>query len=145
MGVTIRCPKTWNSIDMGYGGFGRLRNKIAELIGGEFAEHYMLLSKPEVMCLFGKCRETFFESYNKKTMPIIRKENVNIKVADFLYQSDCEGKIRYGACKELLKVIGDYDDDIIYGYCGRSDGAKFSDFVSILKDCVENKCDMIWR
>lgn len=145
MGVTISCKKTGNDIDLGYGGFNNLRNKIAELVGGEFAKHYLLLSEPKVMCLMGDARKEFFDSYDKKTMPIIEKEKVSIKVADFLYQSDCEGKIRYGACKELLKVIGDYDDDFLYGYCGRPDCAKFSDFVSILKDCVENKCDMIWR
>lgn len=144
MGVTVRCKKTWNSIELGYEGFNRLRNKIGELIGGEFAKHYLLLSEPRVMCLMGDKRKEFYKSYNSKTMPIIEKEKVSIKVADFLYQTDCEGKIRYGACKEILKVIGDYDDDVVYGYSGVDDSAKFSDFVSILKDCVENKCDMIW-
>lgn len=144
MGVTIYCKKTGNSIDLGYGGFGNLRDKIGELVGGEFAKHYLLLSEPKVMCLIGDKRKEFYQSYNKNTMPIIKKEKVSIKVADFLYQPDCGGKIRYGACKEILKVIGDYDDDILYGYCGRPDCAKFSDFVSILKDCVENKCDMVW-
>lgn len=144
MGVTICCKKTRKSIDLGYAGFNNLRNKIGELVGGEFAKHYLLLSEPKVMCLMGDKKKTFYELYDKKTMLIIEKERVSIKVVDFLYQSDCGGKIRYGACKEILKVIGDYDDNILYGYCGRDDCAKFSDFVSILKDCVENKCDMIW-
>ena len=52
--------------------------------------------------------------------------------------------IRYGACKNILKVIGDYDDNILYGYCGRPDCAKFADFKSILQDCVDTKSDMIW-
>lgn len=51
---------------------------------------------------------------------------------------------RYGACKEILKVIGDYDDNICYGYAGRSDCAMFRDFKAILQDCVDNKCDMVW-
>lgn len=144
MGVTISCKKTGRSIDLGYGGFNNLRNKIGELIGGEFAKHYLLLSEPKVMCLFGEKRTEFYKSYNKKTVQIIEKEKVPIKVADFLYQRDCGGKIRYGACKQLLKVIGDYDDNVIYGYCGRPDRAMFADFVAILKDCAENKCDMVW-
>lgn len=50
----------------------------------------------------------------------------------------------YGACKELLKIIGDYDDNVLYGYIGRPDCAKFRDFKAILQDCADNKCDMIW-
>ena len=33
MGITISCKKTGRSIDIGYGGFNRLRNKVAELAG----------------------------------------------------------------------------------------------------------------
>ena len=51
-----------------------------------------------------------------------------MKIVDFCLQSDCEGSIRYGACKELLKVIGNYDDNICYGYAGREDCAMFRDF-----------------
>lgn len=68
----------------------------------------------------------------------------DIKIVDFLLQTDVGGRIRYGACKNILKVIGDYDDNILYGYCGRPDCAKFADFKSILQDCVDTKSDMIW-
>ena len=44
MGITISCKKTGRSIDMGCGGFNRLRNKVAELAGGPFAEHYISLN-----------------------------------------------------------------------------------------------------
>lgn len=145
MGITISCKKTGKYIDMGCFGFNRLRNKVAELIGNPFSDHYLELDKTEVAMLSGEEKDKYFRDYDALTEHMIKERKVNIKVADFLYQSDAEGKIRYGACKELLKVIGDYDDDVLYGYCGRKDCAKFCDFVSILKDCVENKCDMIWR
>lgn len=38
----------------------------------------------------------------------------------------------------------DYDDNVLYGYIGRPDCAKFRDFKAILQDCADNKCDMIW-
>lgn len=144
MGITISCKKTGKSIDLGYAGFNRLRNKVASLVGNPFADHYHELDKTEVAMMQGEERERFFRHYDDLTELMVKEKQVGIKVADFLYQYDCVGKIRYGACKEILKVIGDYDDDILYGYCGRPDCAKFSDFVSILKDCVENKCDMVW-
>ena len=136
MGVTISCKKTGQSIDMGYGGFNRLRNKVAELAGGPFAEHYSSLNP------FGD--KEYFDEFDRKTREILENKQADIKIVDFLLQSDCEGKIRYGACKNILKAIGNYDDDILYGYCGRPDCAKFKDFKAILEDCVDNKCDMIW-
>lgn len=144
MGVTIKCKKTARNIDLGYGGFNNLRNKVAELVGEPFASHYLVLSNPSVMFLTGKHRKDFFQDYDEKTEQFVKNKKVNIKIADFLYQTDCEGKIRYGACKEILKVIADYDDHILYGYCGRPDCAKFVDFKAVLNDCVENKCDMVW-
>ena len=43
MGVTIKCKKTGRGIDLGYSGFMRLRNKVAELMGGPFCSHYKKL------------------------------------------------------------------------------------------------------
>lgn len=40
MGVTVLCWKTGRSIDLGYFGFKRLRDKVAELYGGVFWDHY---------------------------------------------------------------------------------------------------------
>lgn len=129
---------------MGGGGFLRLRMKIADLVGEAFAEHYHKLEDPAVMWLSGKECEEFFEEYDAETEKLIANGHVNIKVANFLYQSDCGGRIRYGACKKLLSVIGDYDDNILYGYAGRPDCAKFADFKRLLQECVENKCDLFW-
>lgn len=89
-------------------------------------------------------KENAFKSYDDETERLVENKVLPIKIADFLYQSDCDGKIRYGACKEILKAIGDYDDSIIYGYAGRKNPAKFKDFKEILQDCVDNKCFMIW-
>ena len=136
MGVSISCKKTGKSIDMGYGGFFNLRKKIAELAGGPFAEHYASLKT------FGD--EEYFEAFDRKTSEILEKKQADIKIVDFCLQSDCDGKIHYGACKNILKAIGDYDDDIAYGYSGRPDCAMFKDFKEILEDCVKNKCDMLW-
>lgn len=146
MGISLYCNKTKTSIDLGYGGFNNLRNKVAELAGGPFYPHYLLLSEPDIMFMADENkRKEFFDNYNERTEEIIKTKQADVKIVDFLLQSDCEGRIRYGACKNILKVIGDYDDDILYGYCGRSDCAKFSDFKQILKECVEHKSDLIWE
>ena len=69
---------------------------------------------------------------------------VHVKIVDFLLQSDIAGRIRYGACKEILTVIGDYDDDYCYGYAALPNQARFQDFKNLLRSCVEYKKDLRW-
>lgn len=142
MGITIRCKKTGRSIDLGCGGFCNLRNKVADLTGEPWASHYRKLDSG--LRLYGESRKKFYEDFDAETERLLKEKKVSIKIVDFCLQSDCEGSIRYGACKELLAAIGDYDDNILYGYAGRPDCARFKDFVAILRDCAENKCDMVW-
>lgn len=141
MGVTIRCKKTGRSIDLGYGGFANPREKVAELCGDPWASHYAQLGHAPYL---GQEAKAFYKEFDNETVRILDAKKVSIKIVDFCLQSDCEGSIRYGACKQILKVIGDYDDKICYGYVGRPDCAMFRDFKAILQDCVENKCDMVW-
>lgn len=142
MGVTVLCRKTGRSIDLGYFGFKRLRDKVAELYGGVFWDHYQGIDKAPFM---GEARKQYFDAFDKRTEELIREKKVSIKIVDFLLQPDAGGSIHYGACKEILKVIGDYDDEIHYGYSGRKDCAMFRDFKDILIDCAVHKCDMVWR
>ena len=142
MGVSISCKKTGNSISMGYFGFLALREKVAELAGGPFAEHYSTLKKGSL--LPPDKRKLFYDDFNKTTEEIVRQKQADIKIVDFCLQSDCGGKIRYGACKNILKAIGDYDDDVCYGYLAMSDCAMFSDFKKLLQECVDTKSDLIW-
>ena len=130
-------------MDVGYFGFFKLRTKVAELVGSEVGEHYKKLDN--ILDIPSPEKNTLLNRTMTKRSDWLKARNFQSKIADFLYQSDCDGKIRYGACKEILKVIGDYDDSIIYGYAGRENPAKFKDFKEILQDCVDNKCFMIWR
>ena len=142
MGLTISCKKTGRSIDMGYFGFANLRRRVAKLAGEPFASHYDGLDHAPFL---GEARKTYFEEFDRRTEDLIRKKKVSVKVASFCLQPDAGGRIGYGGCKALLKIIGDYDDNILYGYAGRKDCAMFKDFKAILQDCVDHKCDMVWR
>jgi hypothetical protein len=144
MGITISCKRTGSSIDMGYGGFCRLREKIAEVYGEEFERHYKLTSDVGVMLLMGDERKRYFDEYNRKTSEMIAAKKLNAKLANFCYQSDCGGSVRYGACKVIYAAIKDYDDDVLYGYAGLPDCAKFSDFKAIVKECCDTKSDLVW-
>ena len=144
MGLTIRCKKTNDAIDVSYFGFERLRNTVSNLVGRDWSNHYSSLTA-NFSPMDNPREKEFYEEFDREIERLINEWKFNIKVADFLLQSDCEGSIHYGACKELLKVIGDYDDNLIYGYAGRENPAMFKDFKRVLQACVDKKCDMVWR
>ena len=143
MGLTIRV-KSRNAhvrpIDMGGGGFMRLRNRVAKLYGDPWASHYETLTSSSHIG-----DEDFYDDFDRKTEVLLKEKKVSPKIVDFCLQSDIRGRVRYGACKEILQTIGDYDDNICYGYAGRPDCAMFRDFKAILEDCVLLKCDMVWE
>lgn len=140
------CDDWRNYIDLGGGGFFNLRNKVSDLVGDPWASHYRKLEDifRKAFSMSDEERRQAYNAFDAETERLLAEKKVSFKVVDFLLQPDCEGLIRYGACKELLKIIGDYDDNVLYGYIGRPDCAKFRDFKAILQDCADNKCDMIW-
>ena len=140
MGITIKSKNY--SIDMGYLGFNRLRKTVANLAGEELGKHYEHLD--DVMFLCGEERINFFDEYNKKINYLYEKFNISNGLLDFLYASDCEAKISPEKCKQVYEIIKNYDDDVLYGYSGRKDCAKFKDFKEIVKDCIDSKCYMEW-
>lgn len=140
MGITIE--STNFSVDMGYGGFMRFRKKIAALSSPEFGEHYSKLD--DAMLIFGDAQESFFKEYDAKTNEFINSNMVTVEIANFCYQSDCDGSIDQSQAKQLYEKIKDDTDDTAYGYIGRSDCAMLSDLKNIFKDCAENGGTVNW-
>ena len=126
---------------MGYGGFGRFRNMVAEKISVKFHEHYTSMDVPEVMFSSGDKRTEFFRKYNAATEELIEQGEVTIDVANFLYQSDCNGKIDRMQAKRIYMLIKDCDDNTSFGYSGRSYCAGMSD----LKDIFSDGTKIEWR
>ncbi len=142
MGVTVKCKKTGRELDMGYIGFKRWRDKIAELYGGEWWEHYKTLDDAPFSDFRGQ-RTEFFKAFDWKTEQLIKDKKADIKIVDFCLQCDGEGSINYGACKNILKAIGNYTDDQAYGYAARADH-DWERLKTILQDCVDTKSKLVW-
>jgi hypothetical protein len=126
---------------MGYGGFNRFRDAVAEEVSDEFHKHYLSLSDTKVKFLSEKETEEYFEKYNATTNEYIEQGTVTVEVANFLYQSDCEGKIDRKQAKQIYKLIKECDGNLSFGYSGRVDSAKMSDLKMIFSD--ETKVE--WR
>lgn len=137
MGVTIQNKQ--KSIDMGCGGFSNLRNTIAGLLSKEFQTLYIEWTKPFSSITNEEGNKMLSKLYEDN----ILTDNDDI-LLDFLFASDCGGKLSIKGCKRLHNLIKDYDDNILYGYIGRKDCAKFKDFKEIVELCVKNKWIMSW-
>lgn len=139
MGVTIESKS--RSIDLGGGGFRRLRTKIAELAAPDIFEHYKKLD----MGLMSPNRKAFFEDYDTKIAELDKKyEGKMSDILDFLYESDCDAEMDANHCRSIYEVIKNYDDDILYGYAGRKDCARFADFKKIVKDGIDSGDGFSW-
>ena len=142
MGITIQSKNREG--DCGYGGFKSLRQKVADLTSPEIGTFYRKLDDAP---LFGPERIEFFEKYDKDLLFLnnkLRKEPKKLRILDFLYQSDGEGKAGVWTCRAIYEVIKDYDDDYCYGYAGRPDCMMWSDFKQMVQDCIETKTPLRW-
>lgn len=142
MGVTIESKN--HSIDLGYGGFRMLRVKVSELTAPDIFEHYK--KSMDGMRLYDEDeRKAFYESYNAKIAELDKKyEGKMSDILDFLYESDCGAEMDIDHCRSIYEVIRNYDDDILYGYAGRKDCAKFADFKKIVKDGIDSGDGFNW-
>ena len=140
MGLTIYNKE--RAIDMGYIGFYTLRNTIAKLFGTDFENLYnnWTSSSWNPNKIDDKTGNILLNGFYEKG--IIKEEDNPI--LDFLFMSDCEGKLPAKSCKVLYNFIKDYDDNIKYGYSGRPDCAMFSDFKEIVRLCAKNRWILKW-
>lgn len=144
MGVHLTCQKTKRSIALGSIGFAHLRMKVAEVASSEFGQLINKTYFPQINFENKEEKEAYYDSIDQEIKNLIDTKKVSIKIVDFCLQSDCEGKIRYGACKKILEAFGDYDDNYLYGYAGRADCVTIKIFKEFLQECVNSKCDMKW-
>ena len=136
MGLTIKNEEM--SIKMSYIGFAELCTTIAKLLSPDFAELYIALCKNKISNeILNKKLNLYFEK------GILKNEDNDI--IEFLFMPDYEGHLSFKKCERLYEVIKDYDDNVLYGYCGRPDCAMFSDFKEIVRLCAKNRWVLKWN
>ena len=140
MGVTISCHKY--SIDMGAGGYNRLRETVSTLLHcEEFAKIYAELSRAHQECYargFANMHD-YYEDHDNRVLAICEANQLDEEVVNWLYSSDCSYSATPKQCRHIWEVIKDYDDDYVYGYCGRPDAARFKDFKQIVLECAKER------
>lgn len=98
MGVTIKSKS--RSIDLGGGGFRRLRTKVAELAAPDIFEHYKKLGEG----MWYPNRKAFFKDYDEKIAELDKKYKGKMSdILDFLYESDCDAEMDAAGAKNCKK------------------------------------------
>lgn len=140
MGVTISAKNSSYNFDMGYGGFFNLRCNIAKAFDKEFGEHYETL-------MF-RHSEDDFKAFNERANEILsasRFKDEDADILDFLFESDCEGKISHRTCKKIYELIKNIDfAGKIFTYAAYSDGNDYEYFKEFLKECYSHRRKMYW-
>ena len=141
MGVNLSSKN--NSIDIGYFGFARLRDTIANLCPKEITDYFLYFRNNWRNIL---ADEDALDKYNAGILRLHDKYGDKYgEVLDFLYMSDCDGEMTCDSAKQLLEVIGDYDNDEIYGYIAHGEHAvRLRHFKELLHDAVDTKTNWKW-
>ena len=146
MGYTIYANGSAHSFDGGMGGFRSLRQNIAKAWDEEFGKHYETLAH----CYSDKDYERF-DAETSRILSQDRFEDNGGKandqdVLEFLFASDCEGKISHRTCKKIYDLIKDIDfDGKIFTYAGHSDGNDYAKLKEFLCECYTHRRKLRWR
>ena len=139
MGISLTANNSKYDFSMGYGGFRNLRVNIAKAYDPDFGEHYANL----IHCYTVKQ----FEEHDKVANLMISKfPEEDEDIFDFLYQSDCEGRINYRTCGKIYNLIKDKDfTNMIFMYSTLSDGKDYEHLKAFLKECYSHRRNAYWR
>ena len=124
---------------MGAGGFFNLRANIAVLFDKQFGEHYRRLLE---------CRDQIeYEEHDRIANEILsnpRFKDEDADILDFLYASDCDGKIGYKTCGKLFNLIKDRDfgkKGFRYTAYAHND---YEELKKFLKECYSHRRNAYW-
>lgn len=86
-----------------------------------------------------------FEYSDKTTLKIKQFPDEDEDILNFLFASDCEGKISYKTCKKIYDLIKDVDfGGRTFTYMAYSDGKDYERFKEFLRECYRKRTCMRW-
>ena len=140
MGVTLTANNSKYTFNMGYSGFFNLRANIADLFDKQFGEHYRKL--------LGCFDQTEHEEHDRIANDILshpRFKDEDADILDFLYASDCDGKISYKTCGKLYDLIKDHDfEKKCFRYAAHTHN-DYEELKEFLKECYSHRRNAYWR
>lgn len=121
----------------GYGGFFRLRKRIASDLDKEFGELYETLISLH--------SEENYRDFIEKVNEILERKGLDEDVLDFLFQPDCGGSISYKTCKKIYDIIKDDNKPLVFTYYAHNDGNDWEQFKEFLLECYSKRRKLRWK
>lgn len=138
MGVTIYAKGVERSFGCGYIGFEHLRSRICEVYDKDFCNVY------SDMTLAVMHKKEWVTKINA-ILEIKQFPDEDEDILNFLFASDCEGKISYKTCKKIYDLIKDVDfGGRTFTYMAYSDGKDYENFKEFLRECYRKRTCMRW-
>lgn len=146
MGICITSNyKGAPSLDGSYFMLHKIKIRLAKAWDAEFGEHYTTL-----MDAF---RFNELEAFDRRTTEILEQPRFanDADIAEFMFMSDCEGKVNYRTCKKLAElltsVILNKTEDFAqislrYQAYSKND---WEDLLELLRGCYSHRANLIWR
>lgn len=142
MGLSIYANGIKRTFECSYIGFLNLRENIAKALDTDF---YAIYSQRFMAVMQPKEWEKHLNnvlSHKEETGEIKDSDDV----LDFLFESDCNGKVSYKTCRKIYDLIKDIDfGNRIFTYQAYSDGKDYEYFKKFLKDCYSKRASMRWE
>ena len=142
MGVSLGSPN--HDTAMSYGSFNLLRTRVAYMLSEEWGKHYERMH--ELLCTYD---DELIAAYNDETEGMYQaSSNVEKAVINFLYMSDCEGKLIPLECAAVVAVMDGHadawaDEKRTFAYLSYQ-SFTLSDFHEMLQDGIETGKGVEW-
>lgn len=134
MGLTIRTCK--KNVDLTASGMFRFRNEVAKAYSKELADHYSELGQPPYAI--------DYKAHDAKTEELWNKyDETGRAVINFIYQSDCDGKLSPKECKLIYNLLKDIKmEKRNFSYVMRP--TDWPDILEIFEDAATNRHILSW-
>ena len=114
MGVDIRTKR--KSISMGYGSFMVFRTQVARAFSREFGYRYRKYLDDSMKAYMHIDSDAELARLDKEYNEYLKTVDIDDDIVDFLFQSDCEGKITYKTARKIRDLCMKSNYEGKFGY-----------------------------
>ena len=126
---------------MGYGSFSIFRREVAKAFSKEFGEAYEIYLNESIRkYMFGTEEE--LKKCDKEFEDYLKTVNIEEDIVDFLFQTDCGGKIGYKTARKISDLCKQSIFKGKFGYV--YDQRSMAEMAEIFDDAVKHRCNVRW-
>lgn len=139
MGITLGTNRT--DLSMGYGSFSRFRREVARAFSEDFGNAYSNYLDNSMKTFITGTEEELKE-LDKDFNDYLKTVNIDDDVVDFLFQTDCGGKVSCKTAKKIRDLCRQSKSNQYFGYANGQ--MNMLEIAEIFDDAVKHRCQVRW-